>query len=89
MSEEYVERCFEMAGLRPLDYPLGDDHHTDVPMTDADKTLGDALAGVLGTMYNDVIGPDCGYFYTELSAVEEWSRVARALRIHGLKIVNA
>lgn len=71
-------------GLHPLRSPLGDvEHHTDVPLTAEDIAIGGALAWFMGTMYSDV---GERYFYYERTSVDEWARVARALRIHGLKI---
>ncbi len=61
---------------RPLHDPLGDEHHTEMPFTEADKTLADDLAWFMGTM---------GW---EESAVDQWRRVVRALRCHGLKLAN-
>ena len=81
-QREAFAKC-EALGLRPLVDPLHDDHHTDRPLTSADQEIGDALAYFLGTLFSDV---DERYFYHERTSVDEWSRIARALRIHGLKI---
>ncbi len=74
-------------GLHPKRHPLGDDHHTDIPLNDADKAIGDALAWYLGGLFIDV-EDDRSYFYTKMTSVDAWSRVCRALRIHGLRIVD-
>lgn len=62
---------------RPLHDPLGDSHHTDMPFTDEDIKLADDLAWFMGTMG----WPE--------SSVEQWRRVVRALRWHGLRLTNA
>ena len=74
-------------GVTPKWCPLGDGHHTDVDLSDDDKALGDALAYFLGTLFADQSGND-RYWHSQRTSVDEWSRVARALRIHGLKITN-
>jgi hypothetical protein len=78
------EKCLKF-GLHPADHPLDDGHHTDVPFTKEDKELGDALSYFLGTLFADVDG-DPKYWYCKRTAIDEWCRVARALRIHGLAI---
>ena len=74
-----VWKRLEDFGLRerPLHDPLGDGHHTDMPFTEEDKRLGDDLAWFMGTMD-----------WLE-SSVEQWRRVVRALRVHGIRLVNA
>jgi hypothetical protein len=72
-------------GLHPIPHPLGDEHHTDRPFTEEDKAIGDTLSYFLGTMYSDV---GARYFHFERTSVDEWTRVARALRIHGLAIAD-
>jgi hypothetical protein len=69
----------EAFGLRkrPLHDPLGDSHHSDELFTDEDNRLADDLAWFMGTMG----WPE--------SSVDQWRRVVRALRIHGLKLANA
>lgn len=83
-----LARCAAI-GLHPLYEPLGEDHHTDRPFTAQDREVGDALAHFLGTLFADVDGEGSRYWYHERTSVDEWSRVARALRIHGLKIADA
>jgi hypothetical protein len=74
--------------LHPIRDPLGDcAHHTDVPMTAEDRSAGDLLARNLGTLFADHQQPCSCWFYTGMTT-EEWSRVVRALRIHGLRIVD-
>jgi hypothetical protein len=89
ISEKAIKDCIDI-GLKPLPNPLRDGHHCDIELTDHDKKVGSALAYFMGTMYSDV-GPcgcnDC-YFYSKITSVEEWARVARALRVHGLRIAN-
>lgn len=84
-EQEAQAKC-EPFGLHPKRHPMGDDHHTDAPFTDDDEKLGDALAWFLGTLFSDVDGENSRYWYHERTSVDEWRRVARALRIHGLKI---
>jgi hypothetical protein len=88
-SEKYdgpaLAKC-RVLGLDPIHAPMGEDHHTDAPLSEEDKQIGDAIAYFLGGLFVDV-GPD--YFYREMTSVDAWSRVARALRIHGLKITTA
>jgi hypothetical protein len=70
----------EELGLHPLSHPLGDcSHHTDEPFTDEDKRTGEAVAWFLGDLFVDS---------RRHSPFEQWSRIARALRIHGLAIVD-
>lgn len=66
--------------LKPLDDPLGDvSHHTDMPFLDSDTAIGDKLAWYMGDLF----------LYSETQApTVQWSTVAKALRIHGLKIVT-
>ncbi len=85
---EALYKCHEL-GLHPTPDPLGDSHHTDVPFTAADDAEGDALAYFLGTLFADVGGEGLRYWYYKKTSFDEWRRVARALRIHGLKIVDA
>lgn len=84
----------------PIMDPLGDGHHCDIPPTEEDMVLGNYLAYSLGTLYSDIAEDICGdaeavvrgygyFFYYTSTPVDEWTRIARALRIHGLKIVNA
>lgn len=80
-------RC-DALGVRPLAWPLGDGHHCDVPFSEEDKRVGQALAYFLGTLFSDVDGEGSPYWYYQRTSRDEWSRVARALRIHGLKISN-
>ena len=42
-----MQKCLQL-GLRPAVDPMGDDHHTDAPMADEDRAIGDALAYFLG-----------------------------------------
>jgi hypothetical protein len=84
---EPTRRCREH-GLHPLRNPLVVSHHTDVPFSDEDKSIGNALAYFLGTLFADVDQKGSRYFYYEMTSVDQWRRVARALRIHGLAIVD-
>lgn len=85
--DEAMAQC-DSLGLHPLYDPMGDEHHTDAPFSDEDKKLGDALAYFLGTLFADVQGEHSRYWYYDRTSVDEWSRVARALRIHGLRFAD-
>jgi hypothetical protein len=82
-------------GLRPFDEPMGDSHHTDAPFTSEDREIAE-LAFWLGGLFidkQDECDPSTAlykntYWYKEMTSLDVWARVARALRIHGLKIVN-
>jgi hypothetical protein len=79
-------------GLRPTDDPMGDYHHTGASFTTEDEEIAE-LAYWLGGLFIDKEGdPDAphkeSYFYNEMTSIDIWKRVARALRIHGLKIAN-
>jgi hypothetical protein len=74
-------------------------HHTDLPFTDDDKQLGEVLASSLGDLFCDVfadVGPHDPtlrdryffFFYKTLTPRDTWTRVARALRSRGLRIVE-
>jgi hypothetical protein len=78
----------KVGSINPLDHPLGDGHHTEMPFTQEDRAIGDRLAHFLGTLFADVGGKNSRYWYYERTSVDEWSRVVRALRIHGLCIVD-
>lgn len=81
---EAANAC-DALNFHPHNDPLGDGHHTEVEYSLEDWKIGDALAYFMGTLYGDV---DEKYFYYKRTSVDEWARVARALRIHGLKIVD-
>lgn len=93
-----IEKATPAVGglLNPIHRPMGNSHHTDAPFTEDDKATGHELAYSLGTLFADVQCQGDGkggvvhsrYWYYERTSVDEWSRVVRALRIHGLKIVN-
>lgn len=54
-------------------------HHSTVPLTSEDRYAGQVIAWFLGDLF----------FPEDASPVQQWSRVTRALRIHGMKIVTA
>jgi hypothetical protein len=78
-------------GFDPLGRPLGDGHHTEEPFTAEDEIVAKKLAWHMGTMHDHFANADdlWRWWYSESTSQDEWKRVARALRIHGLKIVNA
>jgi hypothetical protein len=67
---------------------MDDGHHTEDSFTTDDIAIGNTLAFHMGTLFADVEGENSRYWYYERNSIDEWARVARALRIHGLKIVN-
>jgi hypothetical protein len=80
-----------------LPHPLHKDgqHHTEIGVEPEDMMIGSALAHELGGLFIDKeedIDADRphreSYFYREMTSVDVWTRVARALRFHGLKIIN-
>ena len=79
-------------GLHPIEEVA--DHHTDAPFVAMDHDVAE-LAYWLGGLFIDKEFYDPTtpikdtYWYNEMSSLDVWARVARALRIHGLKIVNA
>lgn len=85
LNERAYNEC-DAVGLHPLNDPLGCYHHTDVLMSEDDEHIGSAIAWYLGGLFVDV---DEEYFYRKMTSVDVWQRVVRALRIHGLKIVDA
>jgi hypothetical protein len=90
-DQDALRKCNEF-GLHPIPEPIGDDHHTDAPMTVADQEIGDALAYFLGGLFIDKQEINCEtphkdtYYYNEMTSADVWGRVVRALRIHGLQI---
>lgn len=95
MSPIEIEARKAMArhGLRPVE-PFGDCHHTEIQFVPEDHEIGE-LAFWLGGLFIDKENYDPNmpvkdtYWYKEMSSQDIWTRVARALRVHGLKIVNA
>jgi hypothetical protein len=77
-NEEDAANACAAFGFHPGVLP-GDTHHSDEKLTDEDRAMGDAIAWFLGTTWID-----CNV----MAPVEEWSRIARALRMHGLKITD-
>lgn len=83
---EAQAKC-EVFGLHPKHDPMGDDHHTDAPFSSEDREIGDALAWFLGGLFIDVEDRP-NYMHQEMTSVDVWTRVARALRVHGLCIAD-
>lgn len=79
--------------LRPVEDATGSMHHTDFPFTDEDQEIAE-LAYWLGGIFTDKEGTDPDtklrftYWYSEMSSIDIWRRVARALRMNGLRITN-
>ena len=86
ISNEAYELCRDYQ-LFPEQYPCNDGHHTDAEMICEDVDLGNLLGYFLGGLFVDV-EDDPTYIESKMTSTDAWSRVARALRIHGLKIVN-
>lgn len=83
--EEAIARVWAL-GLHPIPEPLGNaGHHTEEPFSKEDEETGDALAWFLGTMWDHDRG---NHEFSKRTSSEEWQRVARALRIHGLRIAD-
>ena len=80
-----MNKCAAL-GFNPIEHPLGSSHHTEVPATDEDKRVGDAIAYFLGTLCGGLYEPND---FENMSSVDQWTVVARALRVHGLKIRDA
>jgi hypothetical protein len=81
-------------GLSPIENPVGDTwHHTDARFTEEDEEMAE-LAYWLGGLFIDKQDVDGStplkdtYWHKEMTSLDVWKRVARALRVHGLKIVN-
>jgi hypothetical protein len=96
MSDTASKAAVEKHGLHPIAEPLGDSHHTDAPFTKEDEEIAE-LAFWLGGLFIDKetstgaaseMRYSESYFYKEKTSIDEWKRVARALRLHGLKIVD-
>lgn len=79
--------------LHPIEDATGSMHHTDYPFIEEDQEIAE-LAFWLGGIFIDKEGtnPDTplklSYWYKEMSSIDIWRRVARALRMHGLRITN-
>lgn len=94
MSTEVQSRAaIAKHNLRPIEEPMGDDHHTDAAFTSEDEEVAE-LAFWLGGIFVDVEEHDPekplkeSYWYRVMTSHDQWKRIARALRVHGLKIVT-
>lgn len=93
-SKAEIEARQAMAkhNLHPLECPTGEDHHTDKPFTEADDELAELAYWLGGLFIDKQCSPETAhkntYWYREMTSLDVWRRVARALRIHGLKIVD-
>jgi hypothetical protein len=92
-EKEKVDAALAKYGLHPRNSGRDEPHHTEMPLNESDKDLGE-LGWYLGGLFVDVTDyrPDtpvqATYWYSEMTSVDVWQRVARALRVHGLKIVD-
>ena len=76
------------AGRATLEYPVQkgtrmkirtiQHHHDDIETLPEDHNLGSEISETIGDLF---IGPT-------MAPVEQWAIVAKALRVHGLKIVE-
>lgn len=57
--------------------PCRHTHHSDFHITEEDKMVGDALAYIMGDTFIN---------FQHKSPVWQWSVIAKALRIHGVKL---
>lgn len=79
--------------IQPIKNPNGDQHHTEIEFQPGDVVVGSTLAHDLGGLFIDKrSNPDRphreSYYWNEMSSFDVWTRVARALRFHGLTVVN-
>jgi hypothetical protein len=85
-EEIALDKCAKF-GLHPVP-DRSDGHHTDLPFSEEDKQIGEAVAWFLGGLFVDV--QDNPHYMNEvMTSVDAWSRVARALRHHGLQIADS
>jgi len=55
----------------------GDSHFNDFALTQEDRDIGEELAEAIG---------DTFICFEDLTPLQQWIRIAKALRIHGLQI---
>lgn len=91
MSKDYETKHRLIDHLHPIQDPLGDGHHTEADFTRSDEIIADKLAWYMGTLEPHFNSAEelWKWWHTERTSVVEWQRVVRALRIHGLEIVDA
>jgi hypothetical protein len=58
---------------------LGDQHFSDFPTTREDERLGDQISYVIGDTFLN---------FMETTPKDQWVHIAKALRVHGLRIVE-
>jgi hypothetical protein len=83
-----VREAHKKLGLNPYDDPLGSAHHTGEDFTPEDNEIAHLLGCFLGDFLVDITEDGDYSGIGKLSSIDLWSRVARALRIHGLTICN-
>jgi hypothetical protein len=77
--------------IHPIFRPVGKDgHHREVPFEPSDSVVADKLAFYMGTIAPDFETPEdlWAWWRGVRTSLSEWMMVTRALRVHGLKIVN-
>jgi hypothetical protein len=90
MSDEEHSTPQDDSGFHPLQPRRGDAHHLDVPFTDEDGAVGCTLARCLGNLnpeYEDAAASWNFHFSTD-TPTAQWKRVARALRVCGLRVAD-
>lgn len=93
-TEREARAAMKKHRLRPIKEPLGLDGHTDAKFTQSDRELGE-LSYWAGDLFTDKRNypPDTPvrdtYWHNEMTSFDLWMRIARAIRVHGLKIVDA
>ena len=75
-------------GINPVSHPLGENgFHTEKPFLESDRKIGEVCGWYMGDIFSD-IDHHSDFMYREMTSQDTWTRIARALRIHGLKIVD-
>ena len=75
-------------GFRPALCPQGEDgFHTDEPFTQSDIEIGEVCGWHMGDIFHDCMD-EPNFMHNKMTSQDTCARFARALRIHGLKIVD-
>jgi hypothetical protein len=88
-SKQYLEEArkrFADTGIHPA-HRGESRHNTEFPLTTSDNNMGEVLGWYMGNIFSDVRS-DSDFMYRRMTSLDTWARVARALRLHGLKIVD-
>src|ERR1700692_2058412 len=84
LTEDVGNQLSAATGLPPIESPHGPDHHTEMRMVPADVQIGHVLAYFLGKIFADEDDDPAN-----MSSFDVWSRIARGLRVHGLRVADA